>query len=151
MDNSSYTFVDVTSFTPNLGQWTTLGSWTDFTQNGNSFVLQMNPGPIITFLSATVVRVRFNPTNNYSTDNSYAVVNQNLGAVNLTVTNGATALEIDTGVIRVLINKSPYALSVYRGSQLIHTDIDNTNNVSLPPYYNLVFSPVQEMIANIKS
>ena len=47
MDNSSYTFVDVTSFTPNLGQWTTLGSWTDFTQNGNSFVLQMNPGPII--------------------------------------------------------------------------------------------------------
>ncbi len=150
MSNGSYQFVNVTDFTPNQGQWTSLGNWTNFTQNGNSFVLQMNPGPIISFLSATVVRVRFNPTANYSTDNSYAVVNQNLGAVNLTVTNGTTALEIDTGVIRVLINKSPYALSVFRGSQLIHSDI-TTDSAGLPPYYNLVYIPGQEVIANFKS
>jgi len=36
MDNSSFTFVNVTDFTPNLGQWTTLGSWTNFTQSGTA-------------------------------------------------------------------------------------------------------------------
>ena len=137
----SYTFVNVTDFTPNLGQWTSIGNWSSYTRTANSFAPQVNPGPVITFLSPTVFRVRFNPTANYSTDNSYAVINRNLGTPTLTVTESTTTLEIDTTVIRVVINKSPYALSVYRGNQLIHADTSS---------YNMVYIPGQEVVANFK-
>ncbi|HLK66129.1 MAG TPA: TIM-barrel domain-containing protein [Bryobacteraceae bacterium] len=142
---SSFQYVNVQNFTPNLGQWTSLANVTGRGQNGNSFTLQMSsgPGPVITFLSNTAFRVRFNPAPgaNLTNDISYAVVNRNLGAVKLTVNETASAIEIDTPVIRVVINKNPYGISVFRGNQLIHADT---------PTYNLVYIPGQEVIANFK-
>ena len=142
---SSFQYVNVQNFTPNLGQWTSLGGVTGPGQNGNSFTLQMasGPGPVITFLSNTAFRVRFNPAPgaNLTADISYSVVNRNLGPVNLVVTQSASSIEIDTGAIRVVINKNPYGISVYRGNQLLHADT---------PTYNLVYIPGQEVIANFK-
>lgn len=142
---SSFQYVNVQNFTPNLGQWTSLANVTAPGQSGNSFQLQMSagPGPVITFLSNSAFRVRFNPTPgaNLNNDISYAVVNRNLGPVTLTVSQSASAIEIDTTVIRVVINKNPYGISVYRGAQLIHADT---------PTYNLVYIPGQEVIANFK-
>jgi alpha-glucosidase len=143
---SSFQFVNVANFTPNAGQWTSLANVTSSGQNGNSFTLGMSsgPGPVITILSNSAFRVRFNPAPgaNLTNDISYAVVNRSLGAVTLTVNETSTTLEIDTGVIRVVLNKNPYALSVYRGNQLIHADT---------PTYNLVYIPGQEVIANFKT
>lgn len=142
---SSFQFVNVNAFTPNLGQWTSLGDVTAPGRQGNDFVLQMNagPGPVISFLSAATFRVRFNPTPgaDLTRDISYAVVDRDLGPVNLAVTQDATTITIDTGTIKLVVNMSPYALSVYRGDQLIHAD---------PPTYNLVYIPGQSVIANFK-
>lgn len=142
---SSFQYVNVANFTPNAGQWTSLANVTSSGRSGNSFKLGMSsgPGPMITFLSNNAFRVRFNPAPgaNLTNDISYAVVNRNLGAPSLAVTETTTTLEIDTGVMRVVINKNPYALSVFRGNQLIHSDT---------PTYNIVYIPGQEVIANFK-
>ena len=142
---SSFQYVNVLNFTPNAGQWTSLSNVTSSGRNGNSFTLGMSagPGPVITFLSGNAFRVRFNPVPAASLTNdiSYAVVNRNLGAPALTVTETGASIGIDTGVIRVIINKNPYALSVYRGNQLIHADT---------PTYNIVYIPGEEVIANFK-
>jgi alpha-glucosidase len=142
---SSFQFVNVQNFTPNLGQWTSLANVTGAVQSGNSFTLQMSsgPGPVISFLSNSAFRVRFNPTPgaNLTNDISCSVVNRNLGPVTLAVTQSASSIEIDTTVIRVVINKNPYGITVFRGNQVIHADT---------PTYNLVYIPGQEVIANFK-
>jgi alpha-glucosidase len=141
---SSFQYVNVQNFTPNLGQWTSLTNVTGIAQNGNAFQLQMSsgPAPVLSFLSNSAFRVRFNATGfNPANEISCAVVNRNLGPVNLTVNQTAASIEIATAVLRVIINKNPYALSVYRGNQLIHSDTQN---------YNLVYIPGQEVIANFK-
>jgi len=142
---SSFNYVNVQNFTPNLGQWTSLANVTGQGRNGDAFTLPMSsgPGPVITFLSSSAFRVRFNPLPgaDLTNDISCAVVDRNLGPVNLAVSESPSAIEIDTGVIRVVINKNPYAISVFRGDQLIHADT---------PAYNLVYIPGQQVIANFK-
>ena len=142
---SSFQYVDVQSFTPNSGAWTALANVTGATQNGNSFTLQMSsgPGPVITFLSNTAFRVRFNPNPgaNLTSDISVAVVNRNLGPVAAAVTRSATSITIATPEISLVINNNPYGLSVYRGNQLVHADT---------PTYNLVYIPGQQVVANFK-
>ncbi|HYZ83302.1 MAG TPA: TIM-barrel domain-containing protein [Bryobacteraceae bacterium] len=142
---SSFQYVNVRNFTPNLGQWVSLTNVTGQGRCGNSFTLPMSsgPGPVITFLSNSAFRVRFNPAPgaNLTNDVSFAVVNRNLGPVALNVTESSSAIEIDTSVIRVVINKDPYGISVFRDGQLIHADT---------PTYNLVYIPGQEVIANFK-
>jgi alpha-glucosidase len=105
--------------------------------------MSSGPGPLITFLSNAAFRVQFNPVagTNFSIETSRSVVNRNLGAVTLTVNETAASIEIDTTVIRVVINKTPYSLAVYRGNQLIHSDT---------PTYNIVYIPGQEVVANFK-
>jgi alpha-glucosidase len=142
---SSFQFVNVQNFTPNLRQWTGVANVLGAIQTGNSFALQMSagPGPVISFLSNSAFRVRFNPSlgANLTNELSYSVINRNLGPVTLAVTESASSIEIDTTVIRVIINRNPYALSVYRGNQIVHADT---------PTYNLVYIPGQEVIANFK-
>ena len=142
---SSFQYVNVQNFTPNLGQWVSLANVTGQGRNGNAFALPMSsgPGPVITFLSNSAFRVRFNPAPGAALTNdiSYSVVNRNLGPVTLNVAETAGKIEIDTSVIRVVINKNPYGISVFRGGQLIHADT---------PAYNLVYIPGQEVIANFK-
>lgn len=140
---SSYKYVNVNEFTPNMGQWVSVGNIASFTQSGNTINLQPQNGPplLVSFLSRSMFRVRFNPAGDYAADNSYAVVNRNFGAVNLNVIDAGPRIEVDTGTIKVVINKSPYGVSVFRGAQLIHADT---------PDYNLVYIPGQAVVANFK-
>jgi alpha-glucosidase len=130
-------------FTPNLGQWTALGNVVGFTRQGNTLALRMQagPGPLVSFLSPSLFRVRFNAAANYTDDGSYAVVNRSFGAFSLAVTDLGGEIEIQTQALRMVINKAPYAISVFRGGQLIHADT---------PTYNLVYIPGQNVVANFK-
>jgi hypothetical protein len=62
------------------------------------------------------------PIADYSSDNSYAVANKNFGQVQMSVTGLGGAIQIQTSALRIVINKAPYGISVYRGNQLIHAD-----------------------------
>ena len=138
----AYEFVNVNAFTPNLGQWTSIGNISTVTQNGNVFTLNMAQGGLalqVSILSETCFQVRFNPMpgTNYSVENFYAVVNRNLGPVTVTVTeNTSSVLKLDTGQIQIQINLQPYQILVYRNGQLINADM---------PGYNLVYIPGQSV------
>src|SRR5690348_12837761 len=110
---SKFRYVNVKEFTPSSGLWTQLTNVTSASRIGNAFTLRMSsgPGPMITFLSNSVFRVRFNPAPgaNLTNDISYAVVNRNLGPVTLTVNETSDAITIGTSVIRLVMNKNPYA------------------------------------------
>jgi len=143
----SYTFVNVDAFTPNSDGWTSLGNIASHSRNGNVFTLTAVDNAVscqISFLSDSCFRVRFNPAPNfdYSVETSVAVVNRDLGQVNLNVTrDDDQALVVETGKLRVEIQLQPYRLLVYRGNQLINAD---------QPGKNLVYIPGQEVIANFK-
>lgn len=161
MADTSFQFVKPKDFTPNPKDprdpaqvWQTIGEIVTYNQTGNIFSLTTStrPGPVISFLSKTAFRVRFSPDPNfdYSQDQSYAVVTQDLRSqeerdtspqLNLDVQDTNEALIIKTGVLVVKIKKKPYAILVYRGDQLIHQD---------QPDYNLVYLPGQKVIANFK-
>ncbi|MEE4946589.1 TIM-barrel domain-containing protein [Pseudomonas alliivorans] len=151
----SYQFVNTNAFTPNLGHWTPFGNVSEVTRSGNAFLLKAQDNQVslmVSFLSASCFRVRFNPAANatYDTDNSYAVVNRELGAVTLDVLQDTSdVLLVDTGSMQVRISLKPYALQVLRdqgnGLQLIHSDTTDDNR-----NYNLVYLPGQEVIANFK-
>ncbi len=143
----AYAFVNVNDFTPNLGQWTSIGRIDSWSRSGNVFTL--NPGQAglalqLSILSPTCFRVRFNPSPNfdYSVENSYAVINRNLGAANVTiVSDTAEELVLATGALTIKIELDPYRILVYRNGQLINAD---------SPSYNLVYIPGQQVIANFK-
>ena len=139
-------YTSVRDFTPNLGAWTQAGTVTGVQRSGSTFSLTLGGGLSISlsFLSSTCFRVRFNPAPNavYGQQASPAVVQPNLGAVNLTVReNSATRLVIETGAMRLQVDRKPYQIQVFRGTQLICADT---------PTYNLVYIPGQQVIANFK-
>ena len=144
----SILFVTVRDFTPNRGDWTPIGNIGSHTRNSNVFTLKLTENNLllqVSFLSETCFRVRFNPTlgTDYSVENSFAVVNRNLGPVNLTVLEDSSqALIVDTGRMRVHIDLQPYRIRVFRGNQLVNADISS---------YNLVYLPGQRAIANFKT
>ncbi|MBX9257034.1 DUF4968 domain-containing protein [Desmonostoc muscorum CCALA 125] len=161
MADTSYKFVKTNEFTPNPAnpsdpaqRWQTIGDIVTYSQNSNTFALKTatRPGPVISFLSKTAFRVRFSPDPgfDYSQDKSYAVVTQDLRSkeeqdanqqLSLAVQDTDEALIIKTEVLTVKIKKKPYAILVYRGTQLIHQD---------QPDYNLVYLDGQKVIANFK-
>ncbi|MEF9674272.1 glycoside hydrolase family 31 protein [Pseudomonas sp. PCH446] len=151
----TYQFVTTNNFTPNLGQWTPFGNVGAITRAGNSFLLSAQNNDVslqLSFLSPRCFRIRFNPAANasYDTDNSYAVINRDLGPVTLNILqNTQDLLLIDTGALQLRINLQPYALQVFRdngsGPQLVHSDTTDDNQ-----YYNLVYLPGHEVIANFK-
>jgi alpha-glucosidase len=146
---SDYNFVNVNAFTPNNDGWTAIGNIKSYTRNGNTFSLQLADNPAlklqVSVLSATTFRVRFNPLPNfdYTVETSQAVVNRNIGPVNLDTSKSTqTLLEIDTGAIRILISLNPYQVKVYKGNQLISKDDDQKT---------LLYIPGQQVIANFKT
>ncbi|WP_248802529.1 TIM-barrel domain-containing protein [Pseudomonas sp. MWU13-2100] len=151
----TYQFVTTNNFTPNLGQWTPFGNVGAITRASNSFLLSAQNNDVslqLSFLSPRCFRIRFNPAANasYDTDNSYAVINRDLGPVTLNILqNTQDLLLIDTGALQLRINLQPYALQVFRdngsGPQLVHSDTTDDNQ-----YYNLVYLPGHEVIANFK-
>ena len=145
----SYSFVNVNEFTPNNSGWTSIGNISSVNRTANTFQLILQNDPTLqiqlSFLSATTFRIRFNPTSDfdYSVETSPAVVNKNLGSVQLNViTSDSSQLLIDTGTIQVMVMLQPYQVKVYKGTQLINEDCADKN---------LVYIPGQEVIANLKS
>ncbi len=143
----AYTFVNVNDFTPNLGEWTSIGRIDSWSRNGNVFTLDLDRAGLslqVSILSPTCFRVRFNPSPgfDYGVENSYAVINRDLGSVNVTVVSQTQQeLVLDTGEITMKIELDPYRVLVYRNGQLINADA---------PSYNLVYIPGQQVIANFK-
>src|SRR5438270_9681967 len=84
----AFTFVDVRSFTPAEQKWTPVGNIAAVSRTNNTFKLDLSSGGrslMISFLSSTCFRVRFNPApnTNYAVENpSRAVVNRNFGPIN---------------------------------------------------------------------
>lgn len=144
----SFTYVDVKNFTPNWGQWTPVGNVASVKRAGNVFTLDLASGGRtlqLSFLSKTCFRVRFNPAPgaDYSVETSPAVINRNLGVVNLAIVRSdAEAFIVDTGAMQVHVDLQPYRVCVYRNGQLISAD---------EPSYNLVYIPDQTVIANFKT
>lgn len=145
---STYRFVQVDEFQANADGWNQMGP-VNWTQSDASTILltnQDNRVVQLSFLSATALRVRFNPAarqaSDYGNNNSYAVVNRNLGPVNLSVQtlpdNGGTLL-LDTGILQVKVGLYPYGIAVYKNGQLIHEDTYEKN---------LIYS--NEAVANLK-
>jgi alpha-glucosidase len=136
-------FLDPSQFfaSQNRGTWSGIGNISSFTQDGNRINLVAaggGPAPQISLLSSTVFRLRFNKTGSYDlrspfdptnltnpADPSYAVITQDLGIPShFTVTQDASTITVDTGALVIQITKQPYALTVLRGTQPIHTDSD---------------------------
>jgi len=145
----SFTFVDVKSFTPNsMVNWTPVGNIASVSRAGNVFTLGLADGVRtlqLSFLSNTCFRVRFNPEPgaDYAVETSPAVVNRNLGSVDLTIVpNTPQALVVDTGAMQVHVDLQPYCIRVFRRGQLISAD---------EPVFNLVYIPGQMVIANFKT
>ena len=143
-----YQFVQVNEFRPNQNDaWKGIGQITNWTKENDTTILLTNAdGKVIqlSFLSPTALRVRFNPSSNdFSNNNSFAVVNRDLGSVSLSIEegeiNGFATLFIKTDVITVHVGLAPYGIAVYKGEQLIHSDVYGKNLV-----YN------GEMVANLK-
>ena len=147
----SYSFVQVNEFTPACEKWTIIGQITNwyYDSNESSFLLQANSGVSVKIyiLGPSAFRVRFNPlSSDYSNNDSYAVVNRNLGSTSInyhqTTVNNASVLEIVLDNITLKVGLNPYGIAVYRGSQVIHQDTYQ---------YNLVYIPSQEVNACFKS
>ena len=145
----AYSFVNVNAFTPNNEGWNSIGNIAQVNQTGNDFLLTLasdNRLKVkISFLSADTFRVRFNPLPNfdYSIERSVAVVDRQLGPVQLNIlVFDSNQLMIDTSVIQVQILLQPYQIKVFRGQQLINQDSVGKN---------LVYIPGKEVIANFKA
>ena len=141
-------YTSVRDFTPNLGAWTEAGRPLGAVQQtGSSFSLTLGGGLSInlSFLSSTCFRVRFSSAPNAvdGPQASPAVVQPNLGPVNLEVTeNSAARLVVDTGAMRVEVDLQPYRVQVFRGTHPIPADT---------PTYNPLCIPFDSVIANFKT
>ncbi len=143
---SQFNFVQVNEFQPNVDGWNQIGN-VSYQQLDSKNILLTNESNYqvkISILSPTAVRVRFNPVQNpdYSSNESYAVVNRDLGTVSPTITelpdNGGT-LYIDTGELDIYVGLQPYGISVQKDGEVITEDTFGKN---------LVWS--NEAIANLK-
>jgi alpha-glucosidase len=138
----TYHFVQVNEFTPARGgtAWKTLGNISDcsFDQNEKSILLtgQNNVRVKIYILGPSAFRVLFNPSSNYDYDtyhnNSYAVVNRNLGDTKFDPKpdqdqNGHKVLRIELDKITLIIGLEPYGIQVLRGSQVVHQNTYSYN------------------------
>lgn len=124
--SDTFTFVQVNEFQANVpGGWSTVGN-VSWSQSGNTLLLSNAQGyqVKISFLSPSAFRVRFRPQPNpdYSNDNSYAVVNRDLGTVNIQVTelpDAGGTLQVNTGELLVKIGLAPFGFAVYQNGQLV--------------------------------
>ena len=135
----AYRYVPPDQFTPESAQnWNSLGKVTSWKQEEegvvDKFTLNMETGHkiYIYFYSHAMFRVRFNPDLNapYVKSRSPATEVERIEAHEIAVKEEDRKLSIKTDKVELKINLEKYALSVYRGSQLIHAE---------PEDYNLVY------------
>ncbi|MDW6004029.1 glycoside hydrolase family 31 protein [Vibrio mangrovi] len=163
-----YRFVQVNEFQANNPGWNTFGNATVTKVSNTQWQLTSananQPSLMLYILGPAAFRVRFNPDQNYdfSTDNSLAVVNRDLGLKNLTVksTQSDSQLQLDIGYLVLVIDLAPYRLSVYRpnthgtgpnGWQLIHRDIPGSGTDYLGrENKNIMWAEDGSSVANLK-
>ncbi len=156
----AYQFVQVNQFQANNPGWNRFGNVASVKAVGSSafqlFAEQGGVSLMLSILSDRAFRIRFNPAANFdysSADNSLAVVNRNLGAVQFTVEeNSASMLKLNLGYIIVQVELQPYRLSVFRGSQLVHQDVpgDGSFNSAGQVNQNIVYAADGQAIAYLK-
>lgn len=112
--------VPAAQFLTTYPEWARAGAVESFTFDGNSLKVTLADGrPYqLDVLGPEAFRVRFHPAE-LEADDSYAVVNRDLGAVSVTWRETPAALIGDTGRLRVELNRATAQLSVYRGQTLI--------------------------------
>jgi len=151
----TFLYQEVNGFTPNKQDqtghyfgWQSIGSVTasalNTADNSVIFTSATGVGVKLYALSSSAFRIRFNPAPgaDYSNNNSYAVVNTRLGAVMPQISQTGSIWTMNLGQIQVSIDLSSFLVSVFRGSQLIHTDT---------PGQGIFYIPGQEVIANFKN
>ncbi|HMG33252.1 MAG TPA: TIM-barrel domain-containing protein [Blastocatellia bacterium] len=147
---SIFPFVAVNGFTPNNPGWSTIGNIDNFSADPTGRILTFHFGQRalqLQILGRTAFRVRFNPAPapDYSLESSVAVVNRDLGIgalqLNTSQPNPGT-LVINTGALQINVALSPFAIAVFRGTQLIHKHF---------PGQGLLYIPGAEVIAVMNS
>lgn len=137
----AYSYVPPDEFTPESRvTWKSLNAVTSWKQEVDGvvdkFTLNFDSGHkvYIYFFSHTSFRVRFNPDPNapYVKSRSPATEVERIEAHEIKVEEKNKVLIIQTDRIKVKVNLAKYALSVYRGNQLIHADPDDYNLVYIP-------------------
>lgn len=147
-----YDYVRADNFTPESRvNWESVGKVTSWKKEVEGVVdritLQLESGHkvYVYFLSHQTFRVRFNPdaSAKYVPSESPATVEDRIEAYDLKCKEEDGFLKMKTSFIEVRVKLEKYALSVYRGSQLIHAE---------PEDYNLVYvrRDMGEAIANFK-
>ncbi len=150
--STKYDYVKADKFTPESRvNWKAVGKVTSWRREEedlvNRITLEVDSGHKINiyFLSNKTFRVRFNPDPKaqYVPTESPATVEDCIEAYDLSVREENGVLRMFTNFMEVRVTLAKYALSVYRGSQLVHAD---------PPDYNLVYIPrdLGEAVANFK-
>lgn len=112
--------------------WTTLGDMPAPTWNGKTLLFQSGQGTLaITPLSDDVIRVRFTTAQTFGGDNSYAVVNHDLGtpAVKTDIQPAATVLT--TASLKVTVQHSPLRISFANAAGEILDADDPVRGLSL--------------------
>ena len=136
---ANYRYVPPDEFTPESRMnWIHLGRVTKWIQEEEGVVdkftlfLEGDLKVYIYFLSHAMFRVRFNPDPKapYVKTRSPATEVERIEASDIKVKEQGGYLKIGTDKIEIHVNLKKYALSVYRGGQLIHGD---------PSDYNLVY------------
>jgi alpha-glucosidase len=135
-------------FVADAASWAPVGAIGSVGADSSTFRLRLVEAPLavgLSFCSASCLRVRFGPKadGDGAGDTSHAVVDRDLGPVEARVVeDSAERLSIDTGAMRIEVDRQPYALRVYREAQLICAD---------RPGGGLLYRPGEHGIANTKT
>jgi len=120
-----------TSFANNLQSWQSPGAIGGYSTQGNTLLLTPvqagQPVPQFTFLTPSMVRMRFNTTGDYSQDHSYALPDAPFQSTvsNLTVKDEGDTLTATAGGLMLVIQKNPYQLTLTDSStgQTIYQEV----------------------------
>ena len=140
-------FLTVDAFAPDADPWVPVGPISSVSEESSDFLLRLRDEALairLSVLSATCLRVRFSPRGNadYATETSSAVINRELGPVDVRVAESTSQrLAVDTGAMRIEVDLQPFGMRVYRDAQLVCAD---------QPGRNLVYRPGEHGVANIK-
>ena len=137
---AKYNYVRANEFTPESRvNWKTIGKVTSWKKEEEGVIdritLALDSGhKLYIYFPTRPSRVLFNPDLEapYVSTESPATVKDHIEAYDLHVKEENGVLRMSTNFIEVCVNLAKYALSVYRGSQLVHADL---------PDYNLVYIP----------
>jgi len=150
MSQVPYGFTQVNEFTPapngENNPWRSIGNIANWSYNAQekSFLLTAESSNTlqikIYILGPSAFQVRFNPNStDYSNNLSSAVVNRNLGSVNVSYKEDVNetnnpVIRIDLNNITIFVGLKPYGIQVKRGSQTIHETCYSYNLVYIPKF-----------------